>query len=116
MLQLRIALIFILLAGAGGGYLYVSKLQKDTAILKTNAIKLESAVDDQKAVIEQQTQDFIITLPDSLPNLADEKFQTIKNSVVERIKEKPTSIVEQANKYFSMAFTYDGNFNRDEET
>ena len=57
MLQLRIALIVILLAGAGGGYLYVNKLQKDNAILKTNAIKLESAVDDQKAVIEQQTQD-----------------------------------------------------------
>ena len=57
MLQLRIALIFILLAGAGGGYLYVNKLQKDNAILKTNAIKLESAVDNQKAVIEQQTQD-----------------------------------------------------------
>ena len=57
MLQLRIALIFILLAGAGGGYLYVNKLQKDNAILKTNAIKLESAVDDQKADIEQQTKD-----------------------------------------------------------
>ena len=57
MLQLRIALIFILLAGVGGGYLYVNKLQKDNAILKTNAIKLESAVDDQKAVIEQQTKD-----------------------------------------------------------
>ena len=57
MLQLRIALIFILLAGLGGGYLYVNKLQKDNAILKTNAIKLESAVDDQKAVIEQQTKD-----------------------------------------------------------
>ena len=57
MLQLRIALIVILLAGAGGGDLYVTKLQKDNAILKTNAIKLESAVDDQKALIQQQTQD-----------------------------------------------------------
>ena len=57
MLQLRIALIVILLAGAGGGYLYVNKLQKDNAILKENAIKLESAVEGQKAVIEQQTQD-----------------------------------------------------------
>jgi regulator of replication initiation timing len=53
MFQLRIALIVILLAGAGGGYLYVTKLQKDNAILK----ELESAVEDQKAVIEQQTQD-----------------------------------------------------------
>ena len=57
MLQLRIALIVILLAGAGGGYLYVTKLQKDNAILKENAIKLETAVEDQKSVIEQQTKD-----------------------------------------------------------
>ena len=57
MFQLRIALMVILLAGAGGGYLYVNKLQKDNAILKTNQIKLESAVEDQKSVIQQQTQD-----------------------------------------------------------
>ena len=57
MIQFRIALIVILLAVAGGGYLYVTKLQKDNAILKTNQVKLESAVDNQKIVIEQQTQD-----------------------------------------------------------
>jgi len=57
MLQLRIALIVILLAGAGGGYLYVTKLQKDNAILKTNQIKLESAVQESNQVIEQQTKD-----------------------------------------------------------
>ena len=39
MLQLKIALLIIVLAGAGGGYLYVNKLQKDNAILKTNQIK-----------------------------------------------------------------------------
>ena len=58
MFQLRIALIVILLAGAGGGYLYVTKLQKDNAILKENAIKLESAVAEQKAVITKQKEDF----------------------------------------------------------
>ena len=47
----------ILLAGAGGGYLYVNKLQKDNAILKTNQIKLESAVQESNQVIEQQTKD-----------------------------------------------------------
>ena len=57
MLQLRIALIVILLAGAGGGYLYVTKLQKDNAILKTNQVKLESAVQESNQVIEQQTKD-----------------------------------------------------------
>ena len=47
-----------MLAGAGGGYLYVQKLQKDNAILKENQLKLESAVEDQKAVIESQAEDF----------------------------------------------------------
>ena len=46
-----------MLAGAGGGYLYVKKLQKDNAILKVNQIKLETAVEDNNAVIEQQTAD-----------------------------------------------------------
>ena len=43
--------------GAGGGYLYVNKLQKDNATLKTNQIKLESAVEDNNKVIEQQIED-----------------------------------------------------------
>ena len=47
-----------MLAGAGGGYWYVQKLQKDNAILKENQIKLEGAVSEQKAVIEKQAEDF----------------------------------------------------------
>ena len=46
-----------MMAGAGGGYLYVKKLQKDNAILKVNQIKLESAVEDNNKVIEQQSKD-----------------------------------------------------------
>jgi regulator of replication initiation timing len=46
-----------MMAGAGGGYLYVKKLQKDNAILKVNQIKLETAVEDNNKVIEQQTKD-----------------------------------------------------------
>ena len=46
-----------MLAGAGGGYLYVKKLQKDNAILIVNQIKLETAVEDNNKVIEQQTAD-----------------------------------------------------------
>ncbi len=46
-----------MLAGAGGGYLYVNKLQKDNAVLKTNQIKLETAVQESNQVIEQQTKD-----------------------------------------------------------
>ena len=57
MLQIRLALILILLASAGGGYWYDQKLQKDNQILKANQIKLETAVADNNAVIEQQTKD-----------------------------------------------------------
>ena len=57
MLQIKIILTLVLLAGAGGGYLYVNKLQKDNAILKTNQIKLETAVAESNQVIEQQSKD-----------------------------------------------------------
>ena len=57
MLQIRLALILILLASAGGGYWYVQKLQKDNAILKENQIKLETAVAESNQVIEQQSKD-----------------------------------------------------------
>jgi len=55
--SLKIGLVLVMLAGAGGGYLYVNKLQKDNAILKTNQIKLETAVQESNQVIEQQTKD-----------------------------------------------------------
>ena len=56
--SLKIGLVLVMMAGAGGGYLYINKLQKDNATLKSNQIKLESAVEDQKAVIESQAEDF----------------------------------------------------------
>ena len=57
MLQIRLALILIILASAGGGYWYVQKLQKDNAILKANQVKLETAVAESNQVIEQQSKD-----------------------------------------------------------
>ena len=57
MLQIRLALILIILASVGGGYWYVQKLQKDNAILKSNQVKLETAVAESNQVIEQQSKD-----------------------------------------------------------
>jgi len=57
MLKIKIILMLLILAGGAGGYAYVQKLQKDNAILKTNQVKLETAVADNNAVIEQQTKD-----------------------------------------------------------
>lgn len=50
-----IGLIASALLGAGA---YVLKLQKDNAILKENAVKLESAIGEQKQLIENQKKDF----------------------------------------------------------
>ena len=57
MLKIKLILMVIMLAGAGGGYLYVKKLQKDNLTLKINQSKLETAIEDNNAVIEQQTVD-----------------------------------------------------------
>ena len=50
-----IGLIIFALIGAGG---YVMKLQRDNTVLKENAVKLESAISEQKQVIENQKKDF----------------------------------------------------------
>ena len=76
--SLKIGLVLVLLAGAGGGYLYVQKLQKDNATLKANQIKLESAVEDQKAVIESQAEDFK-KIRSTLTKLEEEKAKLEKD-------------------------------------
>ena len=76
--SLKIGLILVMLAGAGGGYLYINKLQKDNATLKSNQIKLESAVEDQKAVIENQAEDFK-KIRSTLTKLEEEKAKLEKD-------------------------------------
>ncbi len=86
MLQIKIILALVLLAGAGGGYLYVNKLQKDNAILKTNQIKLETAVAESNQVIEQQSKDLkkIRSTLKEVEELND-KLQADKDSLNKRL-------------------------------
>ena len=56
--SLKIAIVAILITGIAGAGMYVMKLRSDNAILKVNQIKLESAVADQKQLIENQKKDF----------------------------------------------------------
>ena len=58
MLGFRLFFIGIIVTALAGGGYYVMKLQKDNAILKANAIKLESAISEQKTQIENQKKDF----------------------------------------------------------
>ena len=72
MLKIKLILMVIMLAGAGGGYMYVKKLQKDNLTLKINQSKLETAIEDNNAVIEQQTSDLKL-IRSTLSNLEEEK-------------------------------------------
>ena len=58
MLGIRLFLIGILASAVVGAGVYVMKLRSDNAILKANAIKMESAIADQKSLIENQKKDF----------------------------------------------------------
>jgi len=42
--SIKIAMILVMLAGAGGAYWYVQKLQKDNAVLKENQINSHPSV------------------------------------------------------------------------
>ena len=54
MLGIRLFFIGLMVTALAGGGFYVFKLQKDNAILKANAIKMEGAISEQKELIENQ--------------------------------------------------------------
>jgi len=56
--SIKIAMFLIALAGAGGGVMYVKTLKSDLATSEANNAKLLESVSEQKAVIEQQENDF----------------------------------------------------------
>lgn len=50
--SIKIALIFVVLAGAGGGVFYVKKLQSDLDIAQANVAKMEVAVQTSEASLK----------------------------------------------------------------
>ena len=85
---IRLFFIGILASAVIGAGLYVMKLQRDNAILKENAIKLESAVADQKQLIENQKKDFTDILE------ANQKM----NELVNVLKKDLTDLDKRFNK------------------
>ena len=55
---LKIAIALMVLAAAGGGFVYVKGLQADLAVSEANNQKLLDIKDEQDAVIEQMKKDF----------------------------------------------------------
>ena len=56
--SIRIFMIGIMATAVIGGGVYVMKLRSDNAILKANAIKMESAINEQQELITKQKEDF----------------------------------------------------------
>ena len=56
--SMRMIMIGVMVAGLAGAGAYVFKLRADNATLKANQIKLETAVSEQKQLIENQKKDF----------------------------------------------------------
>ena len=60
--SIKIAMVLIALAGAGGGFMYVKTLKSDLATSEANNAKLLDSVSEQQAVIKQQQKDFTAIL------------------------------------------------------
>ena len=56
--QIKMFITLLMVVGLAGAGVYVMKLRSDNAILKANAIKMESAISEQKELIENQKADF----------------------------------------------------------
>ena len=106
MLGIRLFFIGLIATALAGGGFYVFKLQKDNAILKANAIKMESAISEQKVLIENQEKDFkaILTanaeMNDLVNNLKkdlqdlDKRFNK-KNRDVGKLAIEKTKVIER---------------------
>jgi predicted nuclease with TOPRIM domain len=60
--SIKIAMVLVVLAGAGGGVMYVKTLKSDLATSEANNAKLLDSVSEQQSVIEQQKKDFTAIL------------------------------------------------------
>ncbi len=67
-------------------------------------------------VLEDRAEAFIAGYPDLLRALPAENFATLKAAAIEEVKKKAKSIAEKAGKFNTLAFEYDGAFDRDEKT
>ena len=85
--QIKLVFFFIMLMGAGGGLWYVQHLKSENEILTLNNEKLEGAVAQQQAEIEQQLAD--------IKNIQDLNKQLTENN------KKLTADLEVANEKFN---------------
>ncbi len=100
----------MLITGIAGAGMYVMKLRADNATLKANQLKLETAIEDQTKLLEQQKADFkaimesnkklnvlVQTFKQDLNEL-DKRFNKKKRDVGKLAIERTTSVERVINK------------------
>ena len=104
--SIRMVMTMLLITGIAGAGVYVMKLRADNATLKANHLKLETAIEDQTKLLEQQKADFeaimesnkklnilINTFKKDLEDL-DQRF-TKKNRDIGKLAIKRTEAIER---------------------
>ena len=104
--SIRMVMTMLLITGIAGAGIYVMKLRADNATLKANQLKLETAIEDQTKLLEQQKADFeaimesnkklnilINTFKKDLEDL-DQRF-TKKNRDIGKLAIKRTEAIER---------------------
>ena len=104
--SIRMVITMLLITGIAGAGIYVMKLRADNATLKANQLKLETAIEDQTKLLEQQKEDFkaimesnkklnilINTFKKDLEDL-DQRF-TKKNRDIGKLAIKRTEAIER---------------------
>ena len=104
--SIRMVITMLLITGIAGAGIYVMKLRADNATLKANQLKLETAIEDQTKLLEQQKADFeaimesnkklnilINTFKKDLEDL-DQRF-TKKNRDIGKLAIKRTEAIER---------------------
>ena len=113
--SIRIFMIGIMATAVIGGGVYVMKLRSDNAILKANAIKMESAITEQQELITKQKEDFqeilaankkmnelVNVLKKDLEDL-DKRFNKKNRDVGKLAIQRPESIERITNKASALA-------------
>jgi len=83
----------MLITGIAGAGMYVMKLRADNATLKANQLKLETAIEDQTKLLEQQKADFKAIMESNKKlNVLVQTFKQDLNELDKRFNKKKRDV------------------------
>ena len=86
-------MVVLLMSGIAGGGMYVMKLRADNATLKANQLKLETAIEDQTKLLEQQKADFKAIMESNKKlNVLVQTFKQDLNELDKRFNKKKRDV------------------------